>query len=85
MTYSVIDELPPDFNLDLSQQSQPQLLEPSGLSQQLENQILAEEPGEQDSESSHRDLQSITPDTSTQIASKKRGGGPDTAAETLLG
>jgi hypothetical protein len=69
---SVIDELPPDFNLELSQQSELQLSEPSGLSQQRENQILAEEPG---SHSSHVDLQQITPDTSTQAekpASKKK-------------
>src|ERR1700722_16054389 len=45
-----------------------QLSEPSGLLQQLENQILAEEPG------SHVDLQQ-TPDTQTQAekpASKKK-------------
>jgi hypothetical protein len=45
-----------------------QLSEPSRLSQQLENQILAEEPG------NHVDLQQ-TPDTSTQAekpASKRR-------------
>jgi hypothetical protein len=59
------------FNLELSQQSEPQLSEPSGLSQH-ENQILPEEP---DSQSSHVDLQQITPDTSTQAekpASKKK-------------
>jgi hypothetical protein len=66
----VINELPPDFNLELSQQSQ--LSEPSELSQQLESQILAKAPG---SQSSHVDLQQITPDTSTQPekpASKKK-------------
>lgn len=60
---SVIDELPPDFNLKLSQQPEPTLSEPSGLSQQLENHGLVEEL---DSQSSHVDLQQITPDTSTQ-------------------
>ena len=66
---SVIDELPPDFNLELSQLSEPQLSEPSGLSQQLENHVLAEES---DSQSDHVDLQQITPDTSTRPASKKK-------------
>jgi hypothetical protein len=66
----LINELPPDFYLELSQQSQPS--EPSGFSQQLENQILAEAPG---SQPSHVDLQQITPDTSRQPekpASKKK-------------
>ena len=71
---SVIDELPPDFKLEISQQSKPQLSEHSGLSQQHENHILAKEPG---SQSTHVDLQKITPDTSTQAekpASKKKKG-----------
>jgi hypothetical protein len=45
---------------DLSQQSE----QPSGLSQQFENQALEQEPG---SQSSHVDLQLITPDTSTTM------------------
>ncbi|MCJ1403511.1 hypothetical protein MMC11_006734 [Xylographa trunciseda] len=69
---SVVDELPPDFNLEHSQLSEPRLSEHSGRSQQFENQISVQEPGEQDSESSRGDLQPITPDTSTQTASKKR-------------
>lgn len=69
---SVIDELPPDFNLKLSQQPESQLSEPSGVSQQLENHGFAEEL---DIQSSHVDLQQITPDTSTQAerpVSKKK-------------
>jgi hypothetical protein len=61
-----------DSDCELSQQSELQSSEPSGLSQQLENQILAEVPG---SHSSHVDLQQITPDTSAQAekpASKKK-------------
>ena len=72
---SAIDELLPDQDLELSQASEPPLSAPSGLSQQLENQILAEGPGEQHSQSSHADLHQITPDTSTQTekpASKKK-------------
>jgi len=69
---SVIDELPPNFNLKDSQQSEPQLSEYSRLSQQFGNQILA--LGEQDSDLSHGDLQPITPDTSTRTASKKKKG-----------
>ena len=70
---SVIDELPSDFNLEHSQQSEPQSSEHSGFSQHFRNQILA--PGEQDSESSHGGLQPITPDTSTQTASKRKKKG----------
>jgi hypothetical protein len=69
---SVIDELPPDLDFEPSQPSEPQISETSGLSQQLENQILAEAPG---SQSSHVGLQQITPDASTQAekpASKKK-------------
>jgi hypothetical protein len=58
-----------DSDCELSQQSELQSSEPSGLSQQLENQILVEEPD------SHVDLQQITPDTSAQAekpASKKK-------------
>src|SRR4051794_31159917 len=73
---SAIDELPPDLDFELSQQSDLQSSEPSGLSQQFEGQLLAEE-------SSRVDLQQITPDTSTQSekpASKKRGRMSDSGA-----
>jgi hypothetical protein len=71
---SAIDELPPDLDFELSRGSEPQISEHSGLSQQLEYQTLAEEPGEQRSQSKV-DLQQITPDTSTRTempASKKK-------------
>ena len=71
-TRSVIDELPPDFNLEDSQKSEPQPSEHSGLSQQFGNQVLAQKPGEQDNESSHGDLRPITPDISMQTTSKKK-------------
>ena len=61
--HSLVDDLPPDFGLELSQQSEPQDSEPSGLSQQLENQVLAEGS---DSQSNQFDLQPITPDALTQ-------------------
>jgi hypothetical protein len=63
---SAIDELPPEHDFELSHASEPQISEASGLSQQLENQNLAEVL---DSQLSHVDLQQITPitpDTSTQ-------------------
>lgn len=69
---SLVDDLPPDFDLELSQQSESQLSEPSGLSHKLENQVLAEGP---DSQPSQFDLQQITPDTSTQerpVSKKKK-------------
>ncbi|KAK5264343.1 hypothetical protein LTR96_010360 [Exophiala xenobiotica] len=68
---SIVDDLPPDFALKLTQQSEAQLSEPSGLSQQLDNQVLAEIPHPQ---SSQLDLQQMTPDTSTQdkAASKQK-------------
>jgi hypothetical protein len=68
---SIVDDLPPDFALQLTQQSEAQLSEPSGLSQQLDNQVLAEIPHPQ---SSQLDLQQMTPDTSTQekTASKQK-------------
>ena len=69
---SVIDELPLGFNVEFCQQSEPQLSEPSGLSQQLASNVLAEESG---SQSVHADLQQITPDASTRAerpASKKQ-------------
>ncbi|KAI9799428.1 MAG: hypothetical protein M1825_004528 [Sarcosagium campestre] len=55
---SLIDDLPADLGLELSQ-----LSEPSGLSQQLGNQELAVGP---DTQLSQSDLQQITPETSTQ-------------------
>lgn len=51
---SAIDELPPDFDLDISQQSEPQLSGSSELSQHLENQMLVEVP---DPRPNHVDLQ----------------------------
>ena len=60
---SVIDELPPDFNLETPQPSEQQPSEHSGLSQQLGNQNLAEGP---DGQPSHADLHQITPESSTQ-------------------
>lgn len=69
---SVIDDLPPDFNLEHSQKSEPQTSEQSGLSRQSGNQVLAQTSGEQDSESSHGDLRPITPDTSMQTNPKKK-------------
>lgn len=69
---SVIDGLPPDFNLEHSQKSEPQTSEHSGLSRQSGNQVLAQTSGEQDSESSHGDLRPITPDTSMQTNPKKK-------------
>lgn len=69
---SVIDELPPDFNIEDSQKSEPQPSEHSGLSQQFESQVLAQKPGEKDSESNHGDLLPITPDTSMQTTSKRK-------------
>lgn len=47
---SVIDELPPDFNLEDFQKSERQPSEYSGSSQQLEKKVLAQKPGGQDSE-----------------------------------
>lgn len=72
---SAIDDLPLEQDFELSQQSELQLSEPSGLPQQFGNQILGQEPGEQHSESSQVDFQPITPDTSTQTASKKKRKG----------
>lgn len=72
---SAIDDLPPGQDFEISHGSEPQISETSGLSQQLETQILAEAPG---SQSSHLDLQQITPDTSMQLekpASKKKKKG----------
>ena len=64
---SAIDDLPPEQDFALPQQS-----EAPGLSQQFENQALEQEPA---SQLSHVDLQPITPDTSTRMekpASKKK-------------
>lgn len=60
---SLVDDLPLDFALKLSQQSEPQLSEPSGLSQPFEEQVIAEIPYSQQSQF---DLQQMTPGTSTQ-------------------
>ena len=70
--HSVIDEVSLDFIPELSQSSEPQLSEPSGLSYQLGDQNLAEVHG---SQSTHGDLQQITPDPSTRAeksGSKKK-------------
>ena len=71
---SAIDELPPKQDFELSHGSEPQISETSGLSQQLENQNLAEV---HDSQLSLNDLQQITPDRSTQTDTpppkKKKG------------
>jgi hypothetical protein len=69
---SVIDDLPPDFNLEHSQESEPQTSEYSGLSQQFKKQVLAQTTEEQDSELSHGNLRPITPDTSMQTNPKKK-------------
>lgn len=77
---SIIDELPPDFSLKLAQSSEQQfseaqLSEPSGQSQQLGDQNLAEVPI---SQPNHVDLQQITPDPSMQAekpATKKKKKG----------
>lgn len=69
---SVIDELPSDFKLEHSQESEPQSSEYPGLSQQFETKNLAHEPRKQDNESSHGGLQPITPDTSAQTTSKRK-------------
>jgi hypothetical protein len=61
---SAIDDLPPEQDFASPQQSELQPSEASGLSQQLENQALEQEPG---SQSSHVDLQPITPETSTSV------------------
>jgi hypothetical protein len=68
---SIVEDLPPDFALQLTQQSEAQLSEPSGLSQQLDNQVLAEISHPQ---SSQLDLQQMTPDMSTheKAASKQK-------------
>ena len=67
-----IDELPPDFNLKRAQSSESQFSEPSGLSQQLEDQILTENTDGQQNEVG---LQQITPETSARAekpASEKK-------------
>ncbi len=72
---SVIDELPPDFNPELSQQSEPQRSENTSLSQPTENQNLVEASS---SQPKLVDLQQITPETSTQMekpASRKKKKG----------
>ena len=68
---SLVDDLPPDFALNLCQPSQPERSERSGLSQQFDSQVVAEVTNSQPSQLT---LQRITPDTSTQAnpASKKQ-------------
>lgn len=70
--HSVIDDLPPDFILEHLEKSEPQTSEHSALSRQFGNQVLVQTSGEQDNESSHGDLQPITPDTSIQTNPKKK-------------
>jgi hypothetical protein len=60
---SAIDDLCPKLDFELSHELEAQISETSGLSQQLEDQDLAEVP---DGRLGHIDLQPITPDTSTQ-------------------
>lgn len=72
---SVIDELPSDFSLKITEHSEAQLSEPSGLLQQLDDQNLV--GGASGGQSSLVDRQQITPDTSTQTrmsAFKKKKG-----------
>jgi hypothetical protein len=67
---SAINKIPPGINFDLSQQSEPQVPEGSGLSQDFENQSLSQQlnadatsiVGNDDSQSSLTGL--ITPNTS---------------------
>lgn len=66
---SVVDDLPPDFNLEL-QQSEPQFSETTGRSQPLENQDLVEASNGQ---SSLIDRQQLTPDTSMQTEKPASG------------
>ena len=68
---SAINDLPSEQDLQPTQQSELQIFERSGLSQQFGSQISTQEPGEKDSEPSQGALQPITPDTSTATASKK--------------
>ena len=60
---SVFDELPRDFSLKLAQSSEPQLSEPSGLSLQLEDQMLTENTGGQRIQVN---IPPVTPETSTR-------------------
>ncbi|KAF2175336.1 hypothetical protein K469DRAFT_69192 [Zopfia rhizophila CBS 207.26] len=65
---TIVDELPSDLNLGDFQPPGSQLSEPSGLSQQFEEQLLSEETV---------DIQQVTPDPSMQEmqASKKKKKG----------
>jgi len=68
---SVIDELPPDVNFELSQQSELEFPEASGLSQELESHNLSQQsisesaslPEELDSQSSFGGSQDMTSNT----------------------
>ncbi len=66
MISSAIDDLRPEPDLEPSHESEAQISETSGLSQQLEMQTFTEVP---DSRLTHIDLQQNTPDTSTQDTS----------------
>ena len=59
---SLVDDLPPDFALEISQQPEPQPSEPSGVPQQFEEHVSKKIPNPQ---SSQVGLQQMTPDTST--------------------
>ncbi|KAK0769467.1 hypothetical protein LTR59_017014 [Friedmanniomyces endolithicus] len=77
---SVIDEFPPEVNIDMSQQSELHFTEGSGLSQDLESYSLAQSSAgsgsahaQADSQSSVVDTQDVTPNTSlTEGGSFKR-------------
>ena len=69
---TVIDELPSDFAAGWEEQSPSQVLQNSTTSQQTGYQIS--QAGEQSSGLSVGDLQPITPETSTQTATKKKKG-----------
>lgn len=66
MISSAIDDLRLEPDLEPSHESEAQISESSGLSQQLEMQNFTEVP---DSQLTHIDLQQKTPDTSTQDTS----------------
>ena len=67
---SVINELPPDLDFEISQQSELEFLEGSGLSQELEGHLSQSNAdsasllGEHNSQSNLADPQDDTPDTS---------------------
>ena len=69
---TVIDELPSDFAAGWDQQSASQAAQSSTSSHQVGSQIL--QAGDGSSEMSGGDFQPITPETSTQTATKKKKG-----------